>query len=124
MVMRNLAKWILPIGLLLFALGARGQVVISEVMAKNETVLTAAEELQRWIGRKTELCCYPFGHRTPDTDAALDKAGFLPVTLLPGMIAKGQTALRRNLLKDRFSLRENIGRILGAWVAVHVADND
>ena len=89
-----------------------------------EEARTAAAELRSWIGRKTELCCYPFGHRTPATDAALNKAGFLPATLLPGMIAKGQTALRRNLFKDRFSLRENIGRILGAWVAVHVADND
>lgn len=89
-----------------------------------EEARTAAAELHRWIGRKTELCCYPFGHRTPDTDVALNDAGFLPVTLLPGMIAKGQTTLRRNLFKDRFSLRENIGRILGAWVAVHVADND
>ena len=82
----------------------------------------AAEVIEKWTGRKTRLCCYPFGFRTEATDRAVIESGHIPVTCDAGEMEVDTIGKYRNMFKDKYSVAESICRALGAWRKVKVPD--
>lgn len=84
-----------------------------------ETELQAAQDiLTDWCGTPPRLFCYPFGHRTVETDALVRKYGLVPVGLLPGTDTVAAFGSFRNMIYDRMSLEENSCRVLKAWLPI------
>ena len=81
-------------------------------------VLTAQTLIADWTGTLPRTVCYPFGHRTQATDAALRSRGLTPIGLLPGRDRLTDPGLYRNMIYDDVSLAENTCRVLGAWVPI------
>ena len=61
------------------------------------------------------MVCYPFGHWTDETDRAIRSAGYIPVTIRPGVMTSDAPGMYRNLFYDKMSFLENSCRIVGAW---------
>lgn len=84
-----------------------------------EDELCAAQELLAdWSGTPPQLFCYPFGHRTPETDALVRKYGLTPIGLLPGRDKQASFGTYRNMIYDRMSLEENSCRVLKSWLPI------
>ena len=85
---------------------------IDEVM---EEVKVARIRLQKEKLSESRLVCYPFGHRTAESDNWIRKAGMIPVRSDAGIMTVAQLGERRNAFHQNVTIQENIGRILGAW---------
>ena len=85
--------------------------VVSEIQQTEEVI-------SDWTGRRPRMVCYPFGHRTHETDIAIEKIGLVPVTSIAGLMDIKALGINRNMFTDDMSLVENVGRILGAWPRV------
>lgn len=85
---------------------------VRDSVRRAQTLLTA------WCGRAPRLFCYPFGHRTPQTDAAVRAEGLHPVALLPGVDRISTFGTFRNMIYDDMSLGENTCRILKSWLPI------
>ena len=88
--------------------------VIAEIMDAN----TRLKEMGLSKGR---LVCYPFGHRTDDTDKWILESGMVPVRSDAGVMTVRQMGMHRNAFHQNVSFQENIGRILGAWPGSRLA---
>ena len=88
--------------------------VIAEIMDAN----TRLKEMGLSKGR---LVCYPFGHRTDDTDKWILESGLVPVRSDAGVMTVRQMGMYRNAFHQNVSFQENIGRILGAWPGSRLA---
>lgn len=78
----------------------------------------AQRALRTWTGVTPRLFCYPFGHRTAETDAAVRAAGLWPIGLAPGIDRVSAFGRFRNMLYDNVSTAENLCRVLGSWVPI------
>ena len=85
---------------------------IDEVM---EEVNVARIRLQKEKFSESRLVCYPFGHRTDESDSWILKAGMIPVRSDAGIMTVAQLGGHRNAFHQNVTVQENIGRILGAW---------
>lgn len=88
---------------------------VDEVVSE---IQQAEEMLSDWTGRRPRMACYPFGHRTRETDIAIGKLGLVPVTSIAGLMDVNVLGSHRNMFTDDMSLVENVGRMLGAWPRV------
>ena len=88
---------------------------VDEVISE---IRQAGDVIYEWTGRKPRMVCYPFGHRTQETDIAIEKIGLIPVTSIAGPMDINALGAHRNMFTDDMSLIENVGRILGAWPRV------
>lgn len=88
---------------------------VSEVI---DALRRAQETLTDWCGRAPRLFCYPFGHRTPETDAAVRAEGLHPIGLFPGIDRLSSFGAFRNMVYDDMSLAENTCRVLGSWIPI------
>ena len=88
---------------------------LSEVVAE---VQAAQAELTAWAGAAPRLFCYPFGHRTPETDAVIRALGLRPIGLRPGVDTVETFGTFRNMIYDSASLAENACRVLKAWLPI------
>lgn len=84
-------------------------------VAVMDSVERATAEIESWTGRRPRMVCYPFGHWTDETDCAIRKAGYVPVTIRPGVMTSDTPGKYRNLFYDNMSFLENSCRIVGAW---------
>ncbi len=95
---------------------------LSCAMRPIEEVLKEVDEAQeiltQWTGRAPRWMAYPFGHYTPEIDAALRARGLTPVTIDPGITTLATLGRTRNMFYDRTTTAENIARILGAWPCI------
>ena len=87
---------------------------VLEEVQKTQSVLT------EWTGRIPRLVCYPFGHCTKETDAAIMNMGLIPVSSFPGRMTSQSIGTCRNMFHDAMGCAENIGRVLQAWQKVRV----
>ena len=84
----------------------------AEVM---DEVRRTQAELAAWTGRVPRLVCYPFGKHTDETDRAILAEGLLPVHSVPGDIESVDVPLKRNMMVERATTSENVGRLLRTW---------
>ena len=80
-----------------------------------DSVAKATVAISDWTGRRPRMVCYPFGHWTDETDCAIRAAGYVPVTIQPGVMTCDALGRFRNLFYDNMSFLENSCRIVGAW---------
>ena len=83
--------------------------VISEIMDANL-------RLKELGLSKCRLVCYPFGHRTEETDKWIEASGMVSVRSDAGVMTIACIGKYRNAFHQHVSLQENIARILGAWI--------
>lgn len=94
---------------------------VDEVLCEVEK---ASKEIESWTGRKCRLLCFPFGHYSDEIFAAVQKAGYHPVTCDAGEMDSGEIGRYRNMFRERVSKAENICRALNAWLKVTVPDKE
>ena len=90
---------------------------VAEVLGEIKKTQSVISE---WTGRIPRLVCYPFGHCTEETDAAIKDIGLIPVSSFPGCMTLQSIGTCRNMFHDAMGQAENVGRVLQAWPKVRV----
>ena len=78
----------------------------------------AQAQIAEWTGRAPSKFSYPFGHDTPELDAAVRARGLVPYSLRPGLSTRRCDGRFRNMAYENMTFAENIGRLLMAWPGV------
>lgn len=86
------------------------ETMVDDIAKARDRLLNSGISLSR-------LVCYPFGHRTVQTDDAIRQMGMIPVLSNAGVMTIGTFGSCRNAFHKEKSFQENIGRVLGAWPA-------
>ena len=78
----------------------------------------AQRKIEEWTGRAPTKFSYPFGHDSPELDAAVRARGLVPYSLRPGLAPCRADGRFRNMAYEDMSIAENVGRLLAAWPRV------
>lgn len=97
----------------------------SHMSCTSRPVAEALDEIDRaqrvieeWTGRAPAKFSYPFGHGSPELDAAVRACGLVPYGLRPGLAPCRADGRFRNMAYEDMSIAENLGRLLAAWPRV------
>ena len=88
---------------------------VAEVLAEVDR---AQATLTEWGGTAPTDFAYPFGRGTPELDAEIRKRGMTPHYTRQGFVTRETLGEARNMVREGFTLAENLGRIFMAWPRV------
>lgn len=88
---------------------------LEEILAEIDKT---QKTLTEWCGYSPGYFAYPFGRGGSELDAAVRGRNLIPVYTRQGDLTPELTAFPRNVALEDFTLTENLGRILQAWIRV------